>query len=543
MATNSKKQLTIHESEHIKFLEKYVENVHKVKDINNVKAENMYKYINEAINQKTNNEYSESWKKLKLYALSSYYKINEMEDKYEYMIKKSHEMGKKIENIEEKQEKTEKEKENELNIFELRILSEKYSKYNHLDEMYKYLLLSSLCRDQEPLRPQIYADVKYVTDPKEITDGEQNYIYISKKGKLGYFYINSDKVAENMNKKIKEGIIPKTKKRIRMAPEYLKIVKKTFDDYPRKYLFDFKIDNCEHKLLKMLQDMTNNKFNFQMARSVYITHKYLENTNMSYIQKRTLAENMRHTKHTQEKAYFKHGSTVTDKSLNDLKKETKEENDKMKDKEKKINDYIDIIDKIKKNKEGYKKQTYNMNFETDEKTKLLLSIQEIKAVEKKYDELLKEILLIINENQERLQPLYKVIDINKFKLDGKSYNDVAKQTELISILKKLGKIKTMKKIQQLNLMEKKYDYKAFNTEIKALIYEDDGEFEEDDSENTMTKKELADFRKKRKDIIYVANKRMKESIEKGDKKVKGTISSANMYKYDIVFNPEKKQYE
>jgi hypothetical protein len=556
MATNSKKLLKDdedekkvvlkkHEEENIEVLKKYIKEIYKISDIDKISQEKMYEIINTAKNQKNNQDYSSSWKKLKLYSIASYYKINDMTTKYEYMIKKACEYGKMMEKIEEKQEKTEREKNNELNIFELRNISEKYKDYKHVDEMYKYLLISSLCRDQEPLRPQIYVDLKYVDELKNVKDDKQNYIYISKKGKSGFFYINSDKVDKHVQKQIDKGE-SKKKKRIRLKSEYLKIVKKSFDDYPREYLFDLKIDSCENKLLKMLQDMTNNKFNFQMARSAYITYKYLENNNMSYVQKKTLADNMRHTKQTQEMSYLKHGETLTDKKLVDLQKETENELKKTKEIEKKLNDNIILLDNMKKNKKKYTQQNFTIKIGSDDKTKLLLLLQEINAKQKTYEQIMNEITPIIKENENMLKPAKEVIDLNKYKLTGKYMNDIFLQSELIGVLKKLGRFKKIKKIHELNILDEGYDYKELNKKTKEIIYNKDDDVI-DEEEIVKTKAELRTFKKNRDDIIRIANQRLTQNIENEEKEKKkkknGTISSANMLKYDITFNTKTGKYE
>ena len=543
MATNSKKQLNNYEEENIDILKNYIKTVHKIANIDKIPQEKMYEIINTAKNQKNNQDYSPSWKKLKFYSIAAYYNINDMTKKYEYMFEKAQTYGKMINKVEEKQEKTEREKNNELTIFELRNISEKYKNYKHIDEMYKYLLISSICRDQEPLRPQIYADLKYIDELKNVKDDKQNYIYISKKGKSGFFYINVDKVAKHVEKKIGKGEKEKKeKKRIKLKPEYLKIVKKSLDDYPREYLFDLNVENGEIKLLKMLQDMTDNKFNFQMARSLYITYKYLENNNMTYIQKKALAENMRHTKQTQEIAYLKHGETVTEKKLVDLQKEVENEFKKTKELEKKLNDNIILLDKMKKNKKKYTQQNFTLKIDADEKTKLLLLTQEINAKNKVYEEIMNEITPIIKENENMLKPTKDVIDLNKYKLTGKYMNDIFLQSELIGVLKKLGRIKKIKKIHELNILDEGYDYKELNKKTKEIIYnKDDDEIEEE--ENIKTKAEMSAFIKKRNDIIRVANKRLKQSIENGEKKKKGMISSANMLKYDITFNEKEGKYE
>lgn len=544
MATKLKKQLKEHEEESMKILKNYMKVVNKIDDIDKISVEKMFGYIDKAKNPKNKKDYSASWKKLKLYALASYYDMKEIKTKYEYILKKAHEYSKKIEAIEEKQEKTEKEKENELNIFELRNICEEYKNYKHKDDMYKYLILSSICKDQEPLRPQIYIDLKYVNVLKEVKDDDQNYIYISKGGKSGFYYINDDKVTGHIEKQIKKGETKKEMKRIKLKPEFLKIVKKSFVDYPREYLFDFNVENGEHKLLFMLQDITNNKFNFQMARSVYITHKYLENNNMSYVQKKALAKNMRHTKQTQEKAYLKHGVTVTDKKLSELKKEVEDSLKKTKDLEKKLNENIKTANKIKKNNK-YENQDFKINVNTDEKQKMLLLIQEINAKHKKYEETNKEIEEIIKENGDKLKPLKKIINVKDYLMVGNYASDRHNQSELINELKKLGRYTTMKKIKGLKIKTDGYDEKDINKEIIEIINTDD--IDDEDVEindiDKMTKEELMEYKKKRKDIIYVANKRLKKSIENKDKKKKGTISATNMYKYKIVYNEKECKYE
>jgi hypothetical protein len=463
MATNSKKELKTHQKKYIDELLNYMKDVHEITNFLTTPKETMYKLIIEAI-KKDGEEYSLSWKENKLYSLASYFEVSDIKTKQAYFIAKAHKLSKQIKGDEEKQHQTEKEKENYLNIFELRNIAEKYQNYKHIDDMYIYLIFSCLCEDQEALRPQIYVNVLYVDNAKDIKNDDKNYIYISKTGKSGYFYINDDKVSDHEEHK--------QKKRIRLNDDFLKIVKKTFDDYPRKKLFEFDVENPKQKLLYMLQKTTaehkgKNNFNFQIARSSFTTHKYLENSNMSYIQKKTLAQNMRHTKQTQEKNYFKHSLATTNKTFSDLTEEATKELENLKKKELILNNKIAELTDINQNTKNYTEQNFNIIIDNKERTKILLQLQQIKATAEKYDEMINEITPIIDE----------------------------------------------------------YDS------------------ESDDNESDDVKKNDPKFNRKRRDIIRVNNARMLKSIENGDKKIKGQISPANMYKYDITFNKALNKYE
>jgi hypothetical protein len=536
-----KQELKEHEEKYINIFKNYMKEAHDIKNIDDIKKERIYKYINEAKNAKNGNDYSNSWKKIILFALVSYYKQKGDLDASEYISTKAKEMNKIIEKEEIEQKQTEKEKENYLNIFELRNIAEKYKNYKHIDEMYVYLLLSCICQDQEPLRPQIYSDSIYVDKLEDIKDDGNNYIYISKRGKIGCFYISGDKVNKH-NDFIDN-------KRIRLNKIFLSIVHKSFKDYPRKKLFDFDVKYPNDKLLDIFQKATGNKFNFQMARSSFSNYKHMENPDMSYAQKKTLAMNMRHSKNTHEKNYLKHSLTITDKPLNDVKKELDEKYKKLMETEEDLNKKIKELNDNKINIKKYEMQKCEIKYENeDEKKRIVLFLQQVQATKEKYDEYLKDINEILekfnNEKKKQEDKINEIIkNFDKYKF-VKEDDELFKGSLLLEELKKSKLDEKYKKIQNIitKIGEKK-NYNEINKKLLKIINEKVKEtivLEKDNDELSQ------EFKKRRRDIIYHANKNMEKKPDENKKEYKekkGVISSANMAKYKIIFNEITGKYE
>lgn len=532
MATFFKKELKPYAKKYIDELLNYMKEVHEINNFLTLPKEDMYNLIYTAI-KKDGDNYSLSWKANKIYSLMSYYEVNDIKTKYTYFKAKYKKINKEIEEQEDKQEQTKKEADNYLNIYELRNIAEKYKDYKHIDEMYIYLLFSCLSQDQEVLRPQIYANIPIIREQKDIKKDAGNYLYISKTGKSGYFYINNDKVSE---KKTHED-----KHRIRLSENFLNIILRTLKDYPREKLFNFDVENPENKLLYLLQKTTekytNKKFNFQMGRSAFITHKYLENPNMSYKQKKTLAENMRNSKPTQEHNYFKHFMTQTDKSLNELIKDSNDKLKELKNKEKNLNDIITELNAKNINKMNYKTQNFNININNEEKSKILLNIQEINAINTKYDEMINESKKILDEykkDNEKKENLLK--NAEKYLLTGNYDDDIFKIISLTKFLNTYGLSDEANTINNAIEIFEDYDASKINKFIKNIlenIY---------DVNADKKRKEQNKFNKNRRDIIRIANARIKESIKNKDDKIKGQISHEKMYKYKIEYDANKKQY-
>lgn len=262
-------------------------------DLDNVSIRKLLKSLKEA-KKEDGSEYGEEWKKMKMYSLVKHY------EKLGKPIKMITNAAKKVKDLlnerEENNEQTEREKANYLTYEELNQIRKKYENYNTKEEMYKYLLLSLICTDQAPLRPQIYVSLR-ITDKKDFDEGV-NYLYM---GKNMYMYIQDDKVSNAKHKISNE---------IKISPIMKKILKNSLKEYPREYLFDMWESDKETKLLRFLQKTTGNNFTFNMARSSYSTHWKDENPNATYGEKRKFAESMRHTMDTHDKHYIKIGATL-----------------------------------------------------------------------------------------------------------------------------------------------------------------------------------------------------------------------------------------
>jgi hypothetical protein len=544
MAENLNKPLKKYEENSINNFKKMMLNDHKINDIKKINKEMIHKYIIEAKKQNTK-DYSLSWKKTLLFSLASYFKINNMMKEQMYMMIKAKEINKKINVIEEEQEQTKNEKENYLNYYEIRNYFDKYKNYKHIDDMYNYLLLACLCTDQEPLRPQIYINAHYVDELKKIKNDDKNYIYISKQGKSGHFYINNDKVDKHTEHK--------EHKRIRLNKEFLKIVVKSFKDYPRTKMFNFDVKQTGNKLLNMFHQITKTNFNFQMARSSFITYKNLENPNMSYKQKKALALNMRHSKQTQEKNYCKHNLTLTNKTLQELKDDANNKYIVLKDTEKKLNDNVDKLNELKIKNDKYEKHNININNDNENVTqRLLLIIMKIEAINKSYKDQLHETNDIINKYNENIKKvsideIFKNFkDNEKLQLIGNYQFDSMILTTIENKLKKHNYNDKFKKINLLTttiIFEDNYDHVKLNEEVYNILYDEDNNNE--DENHIVKEQNTPKYKKNRKDIIYSANKnKTKENNTITPyKKIKGVISAKNLYKYNIIFNEEKNKYE
>lgn len=531
-----------YEQENIIILKNYIKNVHNVDNIDKYTEEQLYNIIMNA--QYKGVEYSPSWKKLKLFSLASYYKFNNEEKKSDYFLKKGKEINKKINNVEEQQKQTDKEKDNYINYFELKNILEKTKNYKNLDDHYKYLILACLCTDQEPERPQIYTTLKYIKELKDAKNENENYIYISKTGRSGKFIINVDKVDEHEQHQ--------QKKNIRLNNEFRKIVVESFNKYPRPYLFNFDVVKKGDKLLRLLQDTitdngVNKKFNFQIARSSFINYKFLENPDMTYAQKKTLALNMRHSKETQEKHYLKTALNITNKTLIEMKKEINDDYKELKNIENKINNNLIIVNKLKANTNNIQPQNFTLDYKNeDDKKKLLLYDTQIKAKKIIYDEYLTQTQNIINKYNEQYTPIKNFIDVNKYLLNGNYDHDNIKLTLLGKILQEHKYFNKDKKITDVfnYVLYDGYDKDKLNEQIKKILNDEYDESYILANEIKNTEKEN---KKRRNELIFHANKNRekaeKETEKKGWKKIKGVISPANIQKYNIVYNEETKRYE
>jgi integrase len=281
-------------------IERKLKKDHDIKDMLEVKNGILIKYI-ENLKRDNGKEYSDAARKGNLFVIKEYYK--KLDIKFDEVKKSADEMFKKMLNEEMEQLQTEKEIENYLTYDELNILLEESKNYKTTRDMYKYLILASICMDQPPIRPQIYGDLNIVDESinkDEMLDengkkvkSDKNYLVVLKESM--YIYINDDKVGnyESNNKSIK------------IMPKYEKVIRETLKKLDRKKLFEYNVVNVEQKLLLELQEITKNKFTFDMARSSYINHWNSVNKNASDKEKIELAGMMRHSYETHLRYYKK----------------------------------------------------------------------------------------------------------------------------------------------------------------------------------------------------------------------------------------------
>ena len=238
-----------------------------------------------------------------LFMVARYLYNNNNNDKYVKLYSQAgFNLLQEKEKIEGKNELDEKEKENHRTIEYLNNCLEAHrEKANeNIIEHYKYLLLMLLIK-QPPLRTSFYTTAKflrlYTQDNK--TD---NYIFITRKGKLKIYYIvNKDKATNyklyNMNKELSK---------IKLNDEELiEYINYSFNTYPRKYLFEIKEKPLTDAiLLKYLRDITKTPLiNFDMIRSAYITYFYEHNK--TFDKREELSKQMRHSQQTASKNYLK----------------------------------------------------------------------------------------------------------------------------------------------------------------------------------------------------------------------------------------------
>lgn len=369
-----KKTMKAYEVKNLNNLKKYLKDEKNIDDIDKTPIRTIIKYIKEA-------NYGESWKDNKLYALKSYCETKNRPTKL--LLNESIKHTKAMKIAEKNQEQTEKEKENYLTYEELNMLMNIYKKYETKEDMIKYLILASICSDQPVLRPKVFATSKIIFNKKYI-DNENNFIVLDKKNKKGYFYINDDKVSESEKfKDVKE---------IELYSEYSKIIFESIKKFPREYLFDLNVENKEIKLLNTLQEITELKFTFSMARSSFINHWYRVNPNATQNDIEKLCRDMRHSDETHRNNYkkvkevsgninkhslFKKNKIDTDDEYSDVdESDTENDTDKETKKEKvltekyKKNAMYDIVYKANKKKE--QDPEYVLNEETKKKYNIIL---------------------------------------------------------------------------------------------------------------------------------------------------------------------------
>jgi hypothetical protein len=204
--------------------------------------------------------------------------------------------------IEARNELDDKEKENHRNMEFLNNCLEVHKEQSkeNITEHFKHLLLMMLIK-QPPLRTSFYSSAKFLRLLTQ-NNKKDNYVYITRKGKLKVYYIvNKDKASNyklyNMNKELSK---------IKLENEELvNYINYSFITYPREYLFEKNGKPLsDATLLKYLRDITKTPLiNFDMIRSAYITYFYEHNK--TFDKREQLSKQMRHSQQTASKNYLK----------------------------------------------------------------------------------------------------------------------------------------------------------------------------------------------------------------------------------------------
>ena len=164
----------------------------------------------------------------------------------------------------------------------------------------QFLLLNMLVL-QPPLRPDFYLTAKFIFLKKD-NDNINNFIWISKRGKLKINYIvNNDKVSKtkvyNMNKNLNI---------INIENDNLSnLINESYNKYPRQYLLEIDDKPITHStFLDWLRKITDVKgITNDIMRSSYINWFYDNNTTMA--SRERLSHQMRHSVLTAQKNYIK----------------------------------------------------------------------------------------------------------------------------------------------------------------------------------------------------------------------------------------------
>ena len=266
---------------------------------NNFIDENKNKLIKLILNEKWKDTSKESL----LFMVSRYLYNKNNNDRYiKFYAQEGYNLKLKKDNEEGKNELDEKEKDNYRPIEYLNNCLELHESQanDNIKEHYKHLLLMMLIK-QPPLRTSFYTTAKLL---RLYTDNNKNdnYIYITRKGKLKIYYIvNKDKASNyklyNINKSLSK---------IKVEDNELEtFIYNSFVLYPRLYLFEInKKPISENTILKYLREITNTPLiNIDMLRSAYITNFY--KNNMTFNEREALSHKMRHSQATASKNYLK----------------------------------------------------------------------------------------------------------------------------------------------------------------------------------------------------------------------------------------------
>jgi hypothetical protein len=266
---------------------------------NNFIDENKNKLINLILNEK----WKDTSKEGLLFMVSRYLFNKNNNDKYiKLYAQEGYNLKLKKDKEEGENELDEKETQNYRTIEYLNNCLELHEPQanDNIKEHYKHLLLMMLIK-QPPLRTSFYTTAKLL---RLSTDNNKNdnYIYITRKGKMKVYYIvNKDKATNyklyNINKNLSKIKIDND--------ELEKFIYNSFVLFPRLYLFEIdKKPISENTILKYLREITNTPLiNIDMLRSAYITNFY--NNNMTFNEREALSHKMRHSQATASKNYLK----------------------------------------------------------------------------------------------------------------------------------------------------------------------------------------------------------------------------------------------
>jgi len=401
--------------------------------------------------------YDDSWKESKINALRYYLKsLRRCPSRFLDKLSKKISDRKKFKEREQKQSK--RELINYLTYKELNTIRDMYENiYDAIKDtnMNKcklffelsqdYLLLSLLCTDQPPLRPQIYADMKIVFDLKKI-DNKNNFLYIDENNNCGHFHINKDKVSDC--------VMFKKDKKIKLQPHFLRILTENLKYYPRVTLFNtLGVKKKTLQIRQRLQKMTCSNFTFSMSRSSYLNYM-IRNNDLNENQLRSLAFNMRHSFATQTTNYKKLNEVTGNLRLREIEEYIS-------------NKYKNLFDdeKILKNRERQRIRSFIRGRKLLNKpiTELEMEKMGIIMIDGKY--ILKKLerpqkVIDEKENTYSLREIKTQEDKNELKEMKKklSKDEKANRRSLISRLNKTGdkpKLDTIEKYQ-LCIMNGKY---------------------------------------------------------------------------------------
>jgi len=176
-----------------------------------------------------------------------------------------------------------------------------FDKLNY-EEHLKYLLLALLTL-QPPLRTSFYTSASFIRTEKD-NDKTNNFIFISKRGKIKiYFIVNDDKVSNTKSYSMQKATLSK----IQIEEQKLvDLIIKSFVIYPRKYLFENKNKSqiSQNTFLQWLRDISNvDGITNDIMRSSYITWFYSKHLRHSDREK--LSKQMRHSVNTASRNYNK----------------------------------------------------------------------------------------------------------------------------------------------------------------------------------------------------------------------------------------------